>query len=978
MVRVLQINLNRSRDAHDLMHITASKLKVDICLVSEQNVNKCTGKCWFEDENKDASIYVNTNKITIGKTGKGRGFVWIKTDNMVICSCYISPNCDIEEFSTFLRNLGSKIPKTTNILIGGDFNSKATAWGHNFTDRRGEYLMDWIAEKDLYVLNDGKIPTFVRRDQESFIDLTCCSRNLLSKVVNWRVLQKESLSDHQYISYDLEKTEEQKTESKRKGWLVNKLDKTKLKTKLVEECQGNEGSSADDIIRIVTKACDFSMPKLKTKPNKWRPAYWWTEEISGLRKDCKKARRAVTRGRKRVQQEELITLVEEWKRKRKELKLLIRKEKERKWKILCEEVEEDVWGLGYKIVTKRIRIRQPSLGKELKDHITKTLFPTHNKTTWNLEDIENENVPDFTLEELNEVLKKIKNKKAPGIDGIPPEIVKEMGNTCHEYTLQTMNAILKGGSFPERWKKARVILIPKGNKPFGDPSAYRPLCLLDTFGKLLEGLINNRLVAELNERGGLNDEQYGFRKGKSTVQAIQSVINVALEERRKTLKTRKLCILVTLDVRNAFNSASWIKIVRELQSKNISSYLVRLVQSYLENRKIVTNEGNEIEITAGVPQGSVLGPTLWNVMYDGVLSLELPEGVRTVAYADDLAVLAVAKKEEELERITNLALVKISDWMEDMGLALAPEKTESVLLIGRKKCRPLDIKLLGTAIEQKPYVKYLGVVLDKKMSFGHHIQHVTEKASKLSTSLARLLPRSGGAGEERRRLLCTVIESIILYAAPVWVQGIRIERQKKVLIRVQRSAAIRICRAYRTVSTDAVLLIARTIPITLLLEERAAVFGKSDEQKKAERENTIAQWNEEWKKGTKGQWTRTLLPEIYEWLRRKHGKVTYRLTQVFTGHGCFGTYLHKIKKKVNSNCFYCAEEDDVAHTVFHCKHFKSKKEEAEKKLKKELKTENIINVMLESEVNWDIIAKYLEEIMKEKEEKERDLEKREE
>lgn len=104
-------------------------------------------------------------------------------------------------------------------------------------------------------------------------------------------------------------------------------------------------------------------------------------------------------------------------------------------------------------------------------------------------------------------------------------------------------------------------------------------------------------------------------------------------------------------------------------------------------------------MTAGVSQGSVLGPTLWNRAYDGVLRLEMPPGVRMIAYADDLALLVMARSEDALELIANDALRRVSDWMTANYLQLAPQKAEALYLTGRKRHRVIDLWLGGPRID---------------------------------------------------------------------------------------------------------------------------------------------------------------------------------------------------------------------------------------------------------------------------------------
>ena len=121
----------------------------------------------------------------------------------------------------------------------------------------------------------------------------------------------------------------------------------------------------------------------------------------------------------------------------------------------------------------------------------------------------------------------MKTGKAPGLDGIPNEVLKLVILYYPELLLSTFNVCLKEGKFHNDWKRQKLVLLRKGDKPLNRVSSYRPLCLLDTMGKLLESLILQRLKTHMEGKNGMSDRQYGFRKGRSTINAVQELVNRA-------------------------------------------------------------------------------------------------------------------------------------------------------------------------------------------------------------------------------------------------------------------------------------------------------------------------------------------------------------------------------------------------------------------------------------------------------------------
>lgn len=953
MVNCLQINLNRSRSAQDLLCQHILEMDIELCAVSEPSWPGNSLK-WFGSADGNSLLFVRST--CRAKIIKRRFLVAARCADFTLVSGYVSPNVSLSIFISFLEEIKSLVRWIDGpTILCGDFNVHSRFWGSPQDNRRGILLMDYMAEFDFRLINVGNVFTCCRQQGNSIVDLTWASAGAASFVNNWRVEENlASLSDHLYISFTFRSRVSSAAAYRDKSfrWNVRKMKDEEftmamdwsMYTHALGSYSGDPNNFADWIVSVASDALDFSTPKISGNIRRCR-IYWWNEEIRQSRRRAIAARRAWCRCRRRLNDDDphYLTVYACYKKSKRDLKKLIKKAKGAAWRELILSINEDPWGLPYKLVLSKLRKSGPGLTEQLPnktlDTLLQDLFPVGKllkqtrwpPTIWD---------PDLNVswEEVYNIIRlSKKSNSAPGPDGIKFSVWKKIPGITITKMADCFTLCLKEGCFPEKWKTADLILIPKADHTIRIPKV-RPICLIDTISKIFEKVINIRLTEFLSTNPGssLSRRQYGFRQRRSTNDAlldVRRVISSATDE-------GSLVMAVSLDISNAFNSIPFTKIRRALYRKRVPDYLRKIIFSYLTGRRIRYKDNKGAwrfrEVTAGVPQGSVLGPLLWNVAYDTILRTLLQDKNEIFCFADDTLILLVAESMDHLSEYVATDLRRVLKAITDLGLRISENKTNIMLFGGRSKDLP-TVRIGGSNIVVKRHMKYLGVIIDHKWNFINHFKYVMDKAGRVTRALERIMPNVKGPGQNKRRLYAEVILSVLLYASPLWFAELSKSRPKRAgFNRILRRMCVRVICAYRTTSTDAALILADIPPLHLMAEARGNSYLRimqtvadgfysadlADGIKNEERDYMYRKWRRYIQNHSLygAHTTRAILPFFDQWTRRKFGHLNYYLTQFFTSHGCFGAFLFKIGKRNSPLCLHCnlGVTDSPEHTLFVC------------------------------------------------------------
>lgn len=850
-IKLVQANLQHARGASGVLLQRFAKEDLDLALVQEPWVNNhrvmglTTPKCklLYDDSHPSprTAILVNgrINFTPITEFIK-RDIAAIRVEvpttrgkSIVnIASAYFpgdeeeAPTSSICEFVTSCRQ------QNQQFIICCDANAHHTVWGSSDINKRGESLLEYISANNIDICNRGDKPTYVNSRRHEVLDLTLCSQILTDRITSWEVSDEVSLSDHKHITFSIERGEtvrEFYRDPRNTNWdlykqiLATKQPLLDEKIRTAEQLEEASRMVTNKIIQAYYESC----PQRERSSNRKVP--WWNNALQKMRR---KVRKLFNRAK----------ATSDWGQYRKaltEYSTEIRKSKRRHWRFMCENIQytseaarlqkvlskEHSNGLGNVKKDNGTFTRSPS---ETLEVLMEKHFPgsfavdenssgqlrTNSGRNMNRKDALMESRKIFTVAMVDWAINSFDPFKSAGEDGIFPALIQHGRDIIIPALVEMFISSMTLCYIPSWWNKVRVIFIPKnGKRDKTQPKAYRPISLTSIILKIMEKILDEHIKGSFLKAHKLNKLQFAYCKGKSTVTALHTLT----QKIEKSIKYKEVAYCAFLDIEGAFDNASHASIRSAMYKRGFHGSIVDWITAALRNRCIVSRLGEstiKVSTSKGCPQGGVLSPLLWSLVVDDLLNSLVAMGFEVIGYADDIVIVVRGKHDETLSNRMQIALNYTLAWCKGEGLNVNPSKTTLVIFTRKRNVNIKAPSLDGVQLTFSSRVKYLGVILDKKLNWSEHLEHVVNKATTALWACRRVI---GGKWGLKPRIVhwiyLAVVRPKVSYASLVWWPKTKTKTAQRVLAKLQRLATLSITGAIRSTPGSTLDALMHLLPL---------------------------------------------------------------------------------------------------------------------------------------------------------------------
>jgi hypothetical protein len=367
------------------------------------------------------------------------------------------------------------------------------------------------------------------------------------------------------------------------------------------------------------------------------------------------------------------------------------------------------------------------------------------------------------VNEISNLILKLK-KTSGNINTLPVKILIKVRDILSPPIANLINKSFSAGIFPSLLKCATVTPVFKSGNPMMCES-YRPISVLPTISKIFERAMYSRLIKFIDKHSLISNCQFGFRKGKSTAEAVLRFVNYIYD----SLNCKKHSLSIFIDLKKAYDTVNHTILLNKLQRYGIRGLPQSWFKSYLSDRKqnvkIGISHSSVRTVKFGVPQGSILAPLLFLVYINDLPALS--KLFSCILFADDTTLSLCDESYLNLITTTNTELEKINQWTVSNRLSLNINKTAAMIFSNRPHDQhELNILLNNEKVTVYPHFKFLGIDIDNKLKFNYHITSICNKLSKsigIIYKLKQCLPP-----EAIKNLYYNFVYPYILYCNIVW------------------------------------------------------------------------------------------------------------------------------------------------------------------------------------------------------------------
>lgn len=791
--------------------------KIDICAIQE---TKKKGK-GQKDYGEYILIYSGVEKEVRAKAGVGillnkklKNFIQecnyvserillvkLKTDgpDLNIMSVYSPENCkpriDKETFYENLQTTLEPIRTQDYICVLGDFNARIgndiidnvkQRFNEEQTNENGDLMTNFCLLNELRINNtffdhaDRYKYTFHNtRGHKSMIDYVLTNRGIHpTQILDVRTLNSANVgTDHSLLLTKIRmkiKPKKEITENITEEKFIieslwNESTKQLYQSRIRKHIETNPTTNEETVEESwkklstnIEKAANEAIGKRKTTKKVSTKIPWFCKEV---KQKCQEKKRAYLKY-KSINTSEAY---EEYKRIRNETKLLVIKLKSEYWERFSKNMESDFYGLQ-KQMWRLIRSQRKEITELVEsnkiDEKTWVKYLTELfKADINTDD---ENAPTIMVEdetsvsylEVEKAIRQLKNRKSPGLDQIPNELLKYGGDRLTKEITSLIRKIILIHRIPDSWRTSIMILLfKKGDKM--KPENYRGINLLNTMLKLTTKVITNLI----NSRITLSEEQQGFRTGRSCTDAVFIIRQIV----EKSVEYNRPAYMCFIDLQKAFDRIQVQDVIHLLYNRGIPLSIIKTIENIYKNKiqaKVNGKLTTQITVNNGIRQGDSLSPLLFNIVMDELIK-EVKKGkgyklrdseITVLCYADD-AVL-VAEREDELQRLLNIFNITGKKF----NMIISSEKTKCMTT----SAEPIRCKLEvdGKVIQQEMKFMYLGIELSANASIDKEVKRQITKANKVAGSLNDTIWRNKHLQQQTKaRIYKATVRPIMTYMA---------------------------------------------------------------------------------------------------------------------------------------------------------------------------------------------------------------------